>query len=249
MTGLSRHHSCSSVLGLLTMAAWAVGSALDSGVPVKAATICDFGGYAGPNGPCASNQVLSFLDKRVTFSSLPSAGAGTVSLASIVKDVFTVQFIFFQPLTPADPGYPGFGPLLPVVFNATTSYVIDIVNDPGWFFSGVKIDSVDAGVLGTSVTKSELNNRFNTLRSLNGVPDPNTGDFALLNGAYNSLNVTDIYSVSGTGALTSFTNTYRQSFERVPGPLPLAGALAGLAWTRRLRRRLQPLPSQPTSRR
>jgi hypothetical protein len=225
--------------GLVLTGVTAAACGLALGVPAKAVTICDFGGYAGPNGPCASNQVLSFLDKRVTFSSLPSVGAGTVSLASIVQDVFTVQFIFFQPLKPSDPGYPGFGPLLPTVSNATTSYVIDIINNPGWIFSGVKIDSVDAGVLGTRVVKSELNNRFNPLTSLNGVPDPNTGDFALLNGAYNSLNVTDTYSVSGTGALTSFTNTYRESFERVPGPLPLAGALAGLAWTRRLRRRLQ----------
>ena len=239
MTKLNRHHSRGFALGLLTTAALAAGSVVDFGGAAKAVTICDFGGYAGPNGPCASNQVLSFLDKRVTFSSLPSTGAGTVSLASIVPDVFTVQFIFFQPLTPSDPGFPGFGPLLPTVSNATTSYVIDIINNPGWFFSGVKIDSVDAGVLGTSVIKSELNNRFNTLTSPNGVPDPNTGDFALLNGIYNSLDVTDTYSVSGTGALTSFTNTYRESFERVPGPLPLAGALAGLAWTRRLRRRLQ----------
>jgi len=228
---------------LLLSAVASAGGGLALAVPAKAVTICDFGGYAGPNGPCASNQVLSFLDKRVTFSSLPSVGAGTINLASIVQDVFTLQFIFFQPLTPADQGYPGFGPLLPTVSNATTSYVIDIVNNPGWSFSGVKIDSVDAGVLGTRVVKSELNNRFNTLTSPNGVPDPNTGDFALLNGAYNSLNVTDTYSVSGTGALTSFTNTYRQSFERVPGPLPLAGALAGLAWTRRLRRRLQSAPS------
>lgn len=226
------------LLGLLITGVTSALSGLDVGA-AKAVTICDFGGYSGPNGPCASNQVLSYLDKRVTFSNLPSAGAGTISLASIVQDVFTVQFIFFQPLTPANPGFPGFGPLLPPVTNATTSYVIDIINNPGWYFSGVKIDSVDAGVLGTSVVKSELGNRFNTLSSLNGVPDPNTGDFSLLNGTFNALNVTDTYSVSGTGALTSFTNTYRQSVERVPGPLPLLGALSGLALTRRLRRRLQ----------
>lgn len=213
--------------------------ALASAGRADAATICDFGGYVGPNGPCASNQVLTFLDKRVTFSALPSAGAGTISLASIVQDVFTVQFIFFQPLNPGDAGFPGFGPLLPTVTDATASYVIDIVDNPGWYFSGVKIDSVDAGVLGTTVIKSERNNRFNTLTSLNGIPDPNNGDFSSLNGTFNALDVTDTYSISGTGALTSFTNTYRQSFESVPGPLPVVGVLGALAWSRRLRQRTQ----------
>ena len=130
--------------------------------------------------------------------------------------------------------------------SAIASYVIDIVNNPGWIFSGVKIDSVDAGVLGTIVAKSELNNRFNTLTSKNGVPDPNTGDFAALNGSYSSLNVTDTYSISGQGALTSFTNTYRQSLSAVPGPLPLAGVLAAFGWTRRMRRRVKSVaPARP----
>ena len=229
--------------GLLVSAVASAGLAMAAGSSVQAQTICDFGGYAGPNGACSSNQVLSFLDKRVTFSSLPSAGAGTISLNSIVQDVFTLQFVFFQPLTPSDSGYPGFGPLLPTVVDATASYTIDIVDNPGWVFSGVKIDSVDAGVLGTSVIKSEADNRFDTLASLYGVPDPDTGDFATLNGSFNALNVTDTYSVIDTGALTSFTNTYRQSFERVPGPLPVVGVLAALGWSRRLRRRLDSAPT------
>ena len=226
--------------GLCAATLVAAGCVITAAGSAEAQVICDFNGYNGPNITCESNQVLEFGDKRVTFSQLPTVGSGTIGLASIVPDVFTLQFIFFQPiLPPPPPPSTAFGPLLPVVNNAITSYVIDIVDNPGWIFSGVKIDSVDAGVLGTIVAKSELSNRFNTLTSNNGVPDPNTGDFASLNGLYNSLSVTDTYSVLGTGALTSFTNTYRQSLSAVPGPLPLAGVLAALAWSRRMRRRVK----------
>ncbi len=205
----------------------------------EAAFICDFGGYAGPNGACSANQVLQFGDKRVTFSQLPTVGSGTIGLATIVQDVYTVQFIFFEPVLNPPPGSSGYGPLLPPVVNATTSYTVDIVNNPGWVYTGVKIDSVDAGVLGTTVIKTEGNNLFPTLTSSNGVPDPNTGDFFPIAGGYTSLDITDTYSISGQGALTSFTNTFRQANVGVPGPLPIVGVMAALGWSRRMRRRLQ----------
>ena len=205
----------------------------------EAAFICDFGGYAGPNGACTPNQVLQFGDKRITFSQLPTVGSGTIGLATIVQDVYTVQFIFFEPVVNPPPGTSGYGPLLPPVSNATTSYTADIVNNPGWVFTGVKIDSVDAGVLGTAVIKTEGGNVFPPLTSLNGVPDPNTGDFFNLTGGYTSLDITDTYSISGQGALTSFTNTFRQGRTSVPGPLPVVGVLGALGFSRRMRRRLQ----------
>jgi hypothetical protein len=59
-------------------------------------------------------------------------------------------------------------------------------------------------------------------------------------GGYTSLDITDTYSISGQGALTSFTNTFRQTYVGVPGPLPVVGVMAALGWSRRMRRRLHP---------
>ena len=111
------------------------------------------------------------------------------------------------------------------------------VTQPGWVFDTVQLDSTVAvnptspGV--TSVIKEIRSGPL--LTSINGAqvgPIPLAG--------VTSLSVRDTWSVAQGDVLTNVKDTFTQASD-VPGPLPLLGAGAAFAWSRKLRSRMNPV--------
>ena len=110
-------------------------------------------------------------------------------------------------------------------------YTIEITQ-PGWTFDTVQLDTtvaVNPGSLGDTKVIKDLRGGP-SLTSVNG---GQVGPISLVGGT--SLTVRDIWTVAQGDVLTNVKDTFTQ----VPGPLPLLGAGAAFAWSRKLRSRMQ----------
>lgn len=204
------------------------GSLLTAGSARAAITICDFGGFAGGNTPCATSgagSILDLGDKQVKLTSLPTVGKGTINFQNLVADLFTVR-TFFQPALS-----------LPPFSGATFTYDIEIISGSQTFL-GAKL-AADA-VQNTDITTTETSSpsRFAQLDIVNSIsPDPPSTYEPMIAPGLTKLSIRNVYSVGTASGLTSFTNTFQQT--EVPGPLPIVGAGMAFGFSRRLRSRIR----------
>lgn len=123
-------------------------------------------------------------------------------------------------------------------------YNLEVVNpglSSGWRFSGVKLDSTVPTSGDPSVKVEKFINNFSEgsayLTSINGEQDPYPSGFKPLTGTF--IAVRDQWTIPDGQALSDIVNTYTQSRDAAPGPLPLLGAGAAFGFSRRLRKRIQ----------
>ena len=170
-------------------------------------------------------------DKSLTFKDLPGDPTsvpygGTITLSDLGFNFYTVATNFV-------------GPLGPSIGPDTLAYDIKIIS-PGNYFTGVKLGAV-SNIDAALVIKSEVSSPslFAPLQVTSTQSDPpGAGVFLNLPGTLTSLSIRDTFSTPSPGALTSFTNTFRQK-QDVPGPLPLMGAGMALGFSRKLRSRIK----------
>ena len=106
------------------------------------------------------------------------------------------------------------------------------ITQPGWTFDTVQLDTtvaVNPGSLGDTKVIKDLRGGP-SLTSVNG---GQVGPISLVGGT--SLTVRDTWTVAQGDVLTNVKDTFTQ----VPGPLPLLGAGAAFAWSRKLRSRVK----------
>jgi hypothetical protein len=130
-------------------------------------------------------------------------------------DTWNVRTVFDNPVT----GDVTLGPA-----TGTLNYTLQI-QDPGWQFANVELDS---GHIGTGVTVTKAIAGLTPspyLTSIDGAPSN-----APLSGTL--VNVTDTYSVTASGGLGAFNNGFTQT----PAPLPILGVGAAFGSIRKLRK-------------
>jgi hypothetical protein len=188
-----------------------------------AATSCWFGVATNGFSECTVGSVLSVNnDKQLTF--LPGlffgGATGTVNLNYIPgPELYTVNVDF----TPDGSSLNKIGQM-PYEFK---------VIKPGYEFETVKLtaNSVNPTTF-IAKTTVQSNGGIMVLQSANGVTD---GPKAI---GGTVITVVDDWSTIPGGVLDSFTNTFTQrQRDHVPGPVPLLGAGAAFAFSRRIRRR------------
>lgn len=105
---------------------------------------------------------------------------------------------------------------------------------PGYEFDTVKLTANSVNPT-TFIAKTTIQSptQIQVLTSTNGVTD---GPVAI---GGSVITVVDDWSTIPGGVLDSFTNTFTQKQQGVPGPLPLLGAGAAFGLSRRLRHRLR----------
>ena len=111
------------------------------------------------------------------------------------------------------------------------------ITQPGWVFDTVQLDTtvaVNPGSPGDTKVFKEITGGP-LLTSVNG---SQVGPISLLGGT--SLTVRDTWNVAQGDVLTNVKDTFTQA----PGPLPLLGAGAAFAWSRKLRSRVKVADNQ-----
>ena len=109
------------------------------------------------------------------------------------------------------------------------------ITQPGWVFDTVQLDSTVA-VNPTSPGVTSAIKEISGGPILNSINGAQVGPIPLVGGT--SLAVRDTWSVAQGDVLTNVKDTFTQTSE-VPGPLPLLGAGAAFAWSRKLRSRVK----------
>lgn len=193
-------------------------------------TPCSFGGnteavLCQEGSPYDSTQAS---DKQITLLQGPTAGQGTIEFNWIpitpepgyANDLWEVDLDFLQPLQGQASGF--------------LDYMIEITspNNANYRFDKVRLK---ADILSGSpvVTKSIFSDDAFTNKIFEVVGG---NGFVSLPEGYAKLYVRDSYVLQGqTDVLDNIQNVYTQT--PVPGPLPLFGAGAAMAFSRRLRRR------------
>jgi len=111
-----------------------------------------------------------------------------------------------------------------------------------WFkFVDLGVDVNGIGTYSVSVTKSvyDSNAMTNLLGSITFTQTQSgaskTPELILPDNTYNHLYIVDSYAVTGVAGIDKITNT----FEQVPGPLPILGAGAAFGFSRKLRSRIK----------
>jgi len=217
-----------SVAGLLLVA---LGTLVSQGA-AKAATsgLCYFDNLGGtlPGISCTDYSV-QLDDKLFTVVSVPSSGIGKVAWET-------------SPPLPAQPN------LWQVAIDWETSglagpssgdfaYTVQI-NDPNKQFASIGL-STGGDYPGQGVNSTATKEVYQGLSPTGPLIDSVTS----IDGALSYSNpiggtqiyVRDSWSVANGATIDNLSNYIRQS--EVPGPLPVLGAVAGLGWCRRLRRR------------
>ena len=231
--GLALHSSIPKVLMAAAILGGS-GSMLSAG-SANASVTCTF--IAGVSSTCG--PTLSLGDKVLTFVTLPTArpgSTGIITLADLGLDEYSVDVTFAPFLSALD------GPVTSGVFE----YDLDIIPTADKHFDSVQLTvnspgSIPGSSIGAIIVKSEISTTplFPTLTSNYGV-SPVPAGFQSITGKPKSLKIRDSYSLtSATGGLTSFTNTFRQGTNDVPGPLPLMGAGMAFGFSRKLRSRIK----------
>jgi hypothetical protein len=217
-----------SVAGLLLVA---LGTLVSQGA-AKAATsgLCYFDNLGGtlPGISCTDYSV-QLDDKLFTVVSVPSSGIGKVAWET-------------SPPLPAQPN------LWQVAIDWETSglagpssgdfaYTVQIT-DPNKQFASIGL-STGGDYPGPGVDSTAIKEVYQGLSPTGPLIDSVTS----IDGALSYSNpiggtqiyVRDSWSVANGATIDNLSNYIRQS--EVPGPLPVLGAVAGLGWCRRLRRR------------
>jgi hypothetical protein len=222
--------------GLLTTSLLLAGVSTLSPASVRAAgnDSCSFNGDTSK--PNCSGYIFSKQgDKMLNLISLPSVGAGTITFSEATPGVWVVDVDFFTELMA-----PAMG---------TFEYQLEINADNAEYFNRVGLD-----IIGPSVG-AIVEPMFKGSKTVNGVLPPtgvnprvlsvdqdDRSDIDSFAGLLKKINVKDTYMVS-SGSINSIQNSYSQKTffppeEEVPGPLPLLGAGAAFAFSRRLRTRV-----------
>jgi len=192
---------------------------------------------SGLNWTSKSPNQFQLGDKLFSFLGLnsPSSAGGHVEFTwfdldgvgtTYGDDTWSVSTIFDDPV---------------VNENGYIDYTLQVV-DPGlsagWHFDGVKLDSTVQSADGVKVEKfiNDPEHLSAYLTSTVGSADPTTG-FKPLGGTF--ITVRDQWTVASDGALSDMVNTYTQSRDGVPGPLPLLGAGAAFGFSRRIRSQIK----------
>ncbi len=217
-----------SVAGLLLVA---LGTLVSQGA-AKAATsgLCYFDNLGGtlPGISCTDYSV-QLDDKLFTVVSVPSSGIGKVAWET-------------SPPLPAQPN------LWQVAIDWETSglagpssgdfaYTVQIT-DPNKQFDSIGL-STGGDYPGPGVSSTATKEVYQGLSPTGPLIDSVTsidGDLSYSNPIGGTeIYVRDSWSVANGATIDNLSNYIRQS--EVPGPLPVLGAVAGLGWCRRLRRR------------
>lgn len=218
------------------MVGWA-GSLLSAG-SAQADSTCTFGTTTAVTpkrcsltlNDALNTTTLTEGDKLLTFTDLPGDPTsvnygGTVTLSDLGFNFYTVATNFVGPLGA------GIGP-------DTLGYDLQVIS-AGNYFTGVKLGAV-SNIDAALVIKSEVSSPslFAELKVDQTESDPaGSGVFESIPGFVTKLSILDTFSTPSPGALTSFTNTFRQ--RQVPGPLPLMGAGMAFGFSRKLRSRIK----------
>jgi hypothetical protein len=199
------------------------------------ASICSFDNYVSPplnncSGTFGTENILT--DKKLTFVSGPTGGAGNVEFKWV--DV-NANGTWYQ--TPAD--YfdewhvdVDFNPDDQV--NSVMEYklVIDTSVPHLPYFSDVTLGSIIGPGTG-QVTK----NIYSVVAGVQGTllgSITNQGTFVLPKDTYSELYIVDTIT-AGNSTVDAYQNIYRQA----PGPLPILGAGAAFGFSRKLRSRIK----------
>ena len=109
-----------------------------------------------------------------------------------------------------------------------------VITQPGWVFDTVQLDSTVA----VNPTSPGVTSVIKEIRSgplLNSINGAQVGPIPLAGAT--SLSVRDTWSVAQGDVMSNVKDTFTQASD-VPGPLPLLGAGAAFAWSRKLRSRV-----------
>ena len=201
---------------------------------------CAFGGYTRPGLLSCEGFIFDKqLDKTLKLipDKLPSVGAGTIQFVQQTPGLVWVVEVDFEPdLEPA---------LMAVSPLGTFEYELEIAADNNSYF-----DQVGLAIIGPPIGDPMFTAKKLVTEVGSDVPNPPTAlnvnetqrsQFDDFDGLLKKIKVVDTYDVK-VGSINSIQNSYSQKEfgdpERVPGPLPLLGAGAAFAFSRRLRTRV-----------
>jgi len=203
----------------------ALGSMLSLG-PAQAATsgICYFNNAGGTlPGTSCTDYSIELGDKRFTVLQAPTTGAGDIE--------WTMGATDWQ--TDIDWGADG----LLGEAQGSFSYLAEIFTGPASFnvigLGSQGFEDPDFSQGETQVTKTIADVAGNTLATLSSIDGGDSN--VTLAGGYTKLAITDSWFVPEGNRLDAVVNYETQ---KVPGPLPVLGAIAALGMSRQLRRRL-----------
>jgi len=196
---------------------------------------CAFGGYTRPGLLSCEGFIFDKqLDKTLKLipDKLPSVGAGTIQFVQQTPGLVWVVEVDFEP------------DLMAVSPLGTFEYELEIDADNNSYF-----DQVGLAIIGPPIGDPMFTATKRVTEVGSDVPNPpmltvkenDRDNFDDFDGLLKKIKVVDTYEVK-VGSINSIQNSYSQKEfgdpERVPSPLPLLGAGAAFAFSRRLRTRV-----------